>query len=1105
MKCLAFVEKGMTSNLQFKLLNNVGQTLVERGSLSAVLSSLAEQFAEAFPHARAVLYLRRDLNPTFTRQAAFPQDWNPDWVEQIAPRLETVHDKAAKLEQPLTINGAELGNPALFDRQVAICPVYSGSQVEGFLDLFYSNTEPIPEADRATLQLIVQQLGIAIGQNQQPHSQIQEGMDQYRTVETLRTAAVAVSSSLDLKTVLDQLLVALGNVINYDAVSIMLLANGEIDFTTHRGYSIEQSVIHQANHVLRESQIITEIIDTREPVFIDDVRQDDRWIVVPGAENVCSWIGAPLMSGEDVVGILMVDNAKPNAYGDREKWLVATLASHAAVAVQNARLHQEMQKQVAELGKLYEATATMMSDLDQASLFQSVVEELVTALQVEQGAIYTWDEVEEHLQLAASFPQSSSENLDQPKAQGDGLAKLINLEQFPSVQSAFQSKMNIILQSNSADNEDEGLATAAGLQSAILVPLIWRNEILGCLLLGNRNRPHTFTNQELRMTRTLARQAAIAIEHADLFSQARRRIQELSTIHEIALQLNTPLEMNRVLDIINHSALDLIEANNVHIFLYDAERDQFTIGSALFRDGRRKPAVTRPRKNGITAAVVHGGQQIIISDAQNHALFQSDLAAAWGIGAIAGFPLKRGDRILGAFTLTYLNRHNFTDDEILLLSLLADQAAVAVENARLFSDAQRRLRDMSALVDMAQRVTGNLRVEMVMETTVKALQNLLDARGCSIALLEEDSDELVIEAAAGIDPKWVHHARMKVGEGISGQAVRDRRPIYVRDTRDHPDFLFFDDVLRSLIAVPLISRNEVIGALTVDSDSAKAFEDSDIQLMTIAAAQVSTAIANARLYEEAEDRAAKLAVAYEELKENDRLKDELVQNVSHELRTPLTFVKGYVDLLMDGEMGLINQEQENTLQIVSDKTLEITRLIDDIMSLQRISADNLILEPFEMSRLIEESISGHRLTAGQKGLSLEFEQPSKAHGKIVADKGRVQQVLDNLLVNAIKFSPDGGAIMLSMVDEPEEVLVQIADQGIGLPAEKVDRIFERFYQVDGTSRRRFGGAGIGLAIVKRIIDAHGGNIWVESEVDQGSTFYFSLPKNLEPTEALELV
>jgi GAF domain-containing protein/anti-sigma regulatory factor (Ser/Thr protein kinase) len=1095
----------MTSNLQFNLLNNVGQTLVRRGSISAVLSALAEQFSEAFPHARAILYIRQDIGQPFTRRIAFPLDWYPEWVEQITPQLAMFHREAAKQTQPLILNGAELGNPALFDQQVIICPIHSAGQVEGFLDLYYTNSQPIPSTDKGTLKLLVQQLGIAIGNNGADQLlQIQEGMTQYRTVETLRTAAVAVSSSLELKTVLDQLLAALGNVMSYDAVSIMLLNDGQIDFTTHRGYTTERTVIEQANSALKGSKIISEIIRTKTPVFIDDVRKDSRWIVVPGVEKVCSWIGAPLLSGEDVVGILMVDNAQPNAYGDVEKWLITTLASHAAVAVQNARLHHEVQRQVAELGKLYEATATMMSDLDQTSLFQSVVEEMVTALQIEEGAIFTWDEVEEHLQLAAAFPKPYNGSSSLLNKNGRKLTSLVQLEQYPAVQNAFQRKDISDLQEDSANNEKTALVTAAGLKSAILVPLIWRNEILGCLILGNSRRAHSFSSQEMRMTRTLARQAAIAIEHADLFSQARRRIQELSTIHEIALKLNTPLEINHVLDIINQSALDLIEANNVHIFLYDAAKDQFTIGSALFRDGRRKPAVSSPRSNGITAEVVNGAKQVIIPDARNHRLFQAPDAAAWGIGAIAGFPLKRSDRVLGAFTLTYLNRHYFTDDEILLLSLLADQAAVAIENARLFSDAQRRIRDMSALMDMAQRVTGNLRVEMVMETTVKLLQGLLGARGCSIALLNEVGEELIIEAAAGIDPKWVHKARMKIGEGVSGQAVSERRPIYVRDTQDHPDFLFFDDVLRSLIAVPLISRDEVIGALTVDSDLPKAFEDSDIQLMTIAAAQVSTAIANARLFEEAEDRAAKLTVAYDELKENDRLKDELVQNVSHELRTPLTFVKGYVDLLMDGEMGMINQEQHNTLQIVSDKTLEITRLIDDIMSLQRISSDNLILEQFEMKRLIEEAISGHRLTADQKGLSLEFANKDGSRGSIVADKGRVQQVIDNILVNAIKFSPNGGTIMLIMDDDPEEIMVQIADEGIGLPADKIERIFERFYQVDGTSRRRFGGAGIGLAIVKRIIDAHGGKIWVESEVNKGSNFFFALPKTLEPTNEDEL-
>jgi signal transduction histidine kinase len=489
---------------------------------------------------------------------------------------------------------------------------------------------------------------------------------------------------------------------------------------------------------------------------------------------------------------------------------------------------------------------------------------------------------------------------------------------------------------------------------------------------------------------------------------------------------------------------------------------------------------------------------MLIDDAAAHEFYQSAEAKLWGVGAIAGFPLKRADRVFGVFTLTYLAAHSFNEDELLLLNLLADEAAVAVENARLYTDAQRRLKGMSALVDMAQQVTGNLKVESVMQTTVQIIQGLLGARASTIALLSPDKEELVIEAAAGINPKWVHQARMKLGEGVSGRAVSERRPVYIRDTRKQPDFLFFDKVLRSLLAVPLISRDRVIGTITVDSDRVNAFSQSDIQLMTIAAAQVSVAIANARLYEEAEDRAAKLAVAYRELQESDRLKDELVQNVSHELRTPLTFVKGYVDLLLDGEMGLINPDQQHALQIVGDKTAEITRLIDDIMSLQRIESTNLMLETFSMVNLVEEAISCHRLTADNHGIFLLWDGPGQPVF-VTADRGRLNQVFDNLIGNAMKFSPNGGTVQVNLTEEDGYVRVAIADQGIGVPSDKLDRIFERFYQVDGSARRRFGGTGIGLAIVKRIIDAHQGRIWVESEVNKGSTFYFTLPKAPQAT------
>lgn len=642
-------------------------------------------------------------------------------------------------------------------------------------------------------------------------------------------------------------------------------------------------------------------------------------------------------------------------------------------------------------------------------------------------------------------------------------------------------------------------AVVVDVPNRIFVPIEVAGQLAGLLLI---DFPVSVAigESDLACLTTLAGQIGMALAQASPVSgkptdEIRRELRELTTLYNASAAMMANLELSVVLDAITKAALELIAAGNVHIFLYEPETETFRFGSARWFDGRRVPAVPMPRPDGLTAHVVRRGVPVVIDDARNHPLFQTATTADWGLQAIAGFPLKRGERVLGAFTVTYLEPHAFSEGELLLMSVLADQAAVAVENAHLFASTQRRLREMSALVDMAKQVTGNLKVGSVMQTTVQLVQMLLNARASTIALLTGDGDELVIEAAAGINPKWVHKARMKLGEGVSGLAVSERRPVYIRDTHSQPDFLFFDEVVRSLLAVPLLSRDQPLGSLTVDSDQPNAFDESHIQLMTIAAAQVSVAIANARLYEEAEDRAAKLAVAYDELKENDRLKDELVQNVSHELRTPLTFVKGYIDLLMDGDMGSINHQQQCALQIVADKTVEITRLIDDIMSLQRIDSSNLILEKFCLASLLQESVAGHRLNGRYKGIDLHLDAPG-GNVVVMADRIRVNQALNNLIVNAVKFSPNGGTVRVTLTADSEQVQVAVTDEGIGVPSDKLDRIFERFYQVDGSSRRRFGGTGIGLALVKRIVEAHHGRVWAQSGTDHGSSFFMAWPREL---------
>jgi len=291
----------------------------------------------------------------------------------------------------------------------------------------------------------------------------------------------------------------------------------------------------------------------------------------------------------------------------------------------------------------------------------------------------------------------------------------------------------------------------------------------------------------------------------------------------------------------------------------------------------------------------------------------------------------------------------------------------------------------------------------------------------------------------------------------------------------------------------LSTQQLVIGTLTVDSDQPDAFTEADERLLTIAADQVAPAIENARLYARLKQRTENLAEAYAELQEVNRLRDGIVRSVSHELRTPLTFVKGYVELLLAGDVGPLTDMQEEYLRIVADKTDVATRLVSDIMFMQRadqVPGDKL---PVALVKLTRRALQGCAATAEQAGLTL-VENLSDDLPPVDGDEGRLLQVFDNLLGNAIKFSPDGGQIVVTVEDAGPMVRVSISDQGVGIPEDQQGRIFEGFHQVDGSTQHRSGGAGLGLAIVKRIVEAHGGQVWVESEPGKGSKFYFTVPK-----------
>ncbi len=306
----------------------------------------------------------------------------------------------------------------------------------------------------------------------------------------------------------------------------------------------------------------------------------------------------------------------------------------------------------------------------------------------------------------------------------------------------------------------------------------------------------------------------------------------------------------------------------------------------------------------------------------------------------------------------------------------------------------------------------------------------------------------------------------------------------------------------SLLIVPLMARGEAVGLLQLmDRDTDRTFSEDDHSLAQAMANVVGNALDNVHLSARLLRRAAQLEAAYNDLQEANRLKDELIQNVSHEMRTPLTAIMGYAELMADGTLGSLNAQQLESVSVIAEKSHQLARLIEGILTFHELEKEPLQRSVVSLRRISEAAIRAIQSTAKQSEVEIVTSYAENLPDTY-ADKTRLGQVFDHLLDNALKFSPEGGRITVTIWDAGHAIQTEVTDQGIGIPTIEHEKIWQRFYQVDGSSTRVYGGTGMGLAIVRRIVEQHGGRVWVDSAPGKGSTFAFTIPKvDLTGTDA----
>jgi len=445
--------------------------------------------------------------------------------------------------------------------------------------------------------------------------------------------------------------------------------------------------------------------------------------------------------------------------------------------------------------------------------------------------------------------------------------------------------------------------------------------------------------------------------------------------------------------------------------------------------------------------------------------------------------------------------------DFLIKPFTADQVATAVENAlyltrleeekeSLTQQLQRRIQELTVLERIGRSVASVLDLDTVLNRIVEASVYITQADEGFLSLLDEDSQELYLRAAKNLGEAQVRLVRLKMTDSLLGQVIRTGQPLCLGGSKGaHKQLKVATGYLvRALLHVPLVAQARVVGVLSVHNrTTARAFTANDVVRLSALANYALIALQNAQLHEALKERASQIEAAYAELKQLSQAKIQFMQDVSHELRAPLTFIKGYVDLLREGAFGEIKAEQLEPLDIVASRTERIERLVGDLLTLQRLESEGLNLGEVNLVAIIRAAIDDVRAIAERAGLVIQAGLP-EALSPILADSDQLGRVCDNLLSNAIKFSPGGGLVTVRIREERDQVNVYISDTGIGIPPDKLEHLFGRFYRAGEAKAGPIAGTGLGLSIVKAIVEAHGGQVSVRSQEGQGSTFGFSLPK-----------